>query len=110
MYSEQNSNSFLSLYNQIDKLFDQILMLTRYVPFNEKLQMFMEQAYDISPIVKKYQQKLRYFGDLRNQIVHGFRLDNQHFVVASDHAVDQIQGIYDHLAQPKTIVEMFGSA
>lgn len=109
MYSEQNSNTFLSVYNQIDKLLDQTLLLTRYIPFNEKLQSFLDGSYDISPIVKRYQQNIRYFGDLRNQIVHGFRLDNQHYVIASDHAIQQIQSIYEHLSQPKTILEMFGN-
>jgi uncharacterized protein Usg len=109
MYSDQNSNTFLSVYNLIDKFFDQTLMVTRYIPFNEKLQMFLEDSYDISPIVKRYQQKLRYFGDLRNQIVHGFRLDHQHYVEVSDFAVEQIRSVYDHLLQPKSVVELFGS-
>jgi hypothetical protein len=108
MYSDQNSNTFLSIYNLIDKFFDQTLQLSRYVPFNEKLQMFLDESFDISPIVKRYQQKLRYFGDLRNQIVHGFRLDHQHYVEVSDFAVEQIQSVYDHLLQPKSVVELFG--
>jgi hypothetical protein len=108
MYSDQNSNTFLSIYNLIDKFFDQTLQLSRYVPFNEKLQMSLDEPFDISPIVKRYQQKLRYFGDLRNQIVHGFRLDHQHYVEVSDFAVEQIQSVYDHLLQPKSVVELFG--
>lgn len=107
MYSDQNSNTFLSMYNLIDKFFDQTLQLTRYVPFNEKLQMFLDDVFDISPIVKRYQQKLRYFWDLRNQIVHGFRLDHQHYVEVSDFAVEQIKSVYDHLLQPKSVVELF---
>jgi hypothetical protein len=53
--------------------------------------------------VRKQQHKLKYFGDLRNQVVHGFRLEQHHYLLASDYAVMQIKTIYEHLTKPPTI-------
>jgi len=59
----------------------------------------------ITRFVKSFEAKLRYFGDLRNQLVHGFRLENKHYLVVSDHALHEIQTIHDHLTAPKTIAD-----
>lgn len=86
---------------------DQVLWLVRYTPFIEKMQLLIDGSYHISPVIRKYQQKIRYFGDLRNQMVHGFRMDQHHYLEVSDFAVEQIKEVYAHLTQPKTITELF---
>jgi len=60
-----------------------------------------------SKFVQQFQNKLRYFGDLRNQLVHGFSLDKKHYVVASDYAVQQIKRVYEELTKPKPVAEVF---
>ena len=102
MYSEANSNQFLAMYNQIDKYFDQLLQLKRYLPFFEKIRTIGDGQYHISHFVRKYEAKFRYFSDLRNQIAHGFRLENKHYVIASDHAVQEITKFNAELQKPKT--------
>jgi predicted transcriptional regulator len=107
MHSVQNSNTFLSYYNQIDKFFAYVLQLKRYIPFGEKISVLGGGDFSISAIVHRYETKLRYFGDMRNQLVHGFRIDKRHYVVASDHAVQQIQSLYEEMRHPKTVVDAY---
>ncbi len=57
----------------------------------------------MSSFVKKQQHKLKYFGDLRNQVVHGFRLEQHHYLLASDYAVMQIKTTFEHLTKPPTV-------
>ncbi len=106
-FSIDNSNTFLAYYNQLDKYFAYVLWLTKYVPFTEKVNMLTDGRYAITSFVKIYQNKLRYFWDLRNQLVHGFRLDNQHYVLASDHAIEEVKSIYEEARDPKTAGEIF---
>jgi predicted transcriptional regulator len=61
----------------------------------------------LSNFIRLYQEKLRYFGDLRNQLVHGFRLDNNHYVLASDHAVAEIQTLYEEAKEPTSVSDVF---
>ncbi len=105
MHSAHNSNTFLAYYNQIDKYLSYILWLTKYVPYHERITIIGKGWYKISHFVKKFEGKLRYFWDLRNQLVHGFRLDNKHYVIVSDHAIKQISMIHDELTKPQTIAK-----
>lgn len=107
-HNVQNSNTFLSYYNQIDEYFSYVLELDKYMPYHEKVSIIADGKYKMSNFVKVYQNKLRYFGDLRNQLVHGFRLDNKHYVLASDHAVHEIQTMYEELRQPTSVQQSFG--
>ena len=102
-HSLHNSNTFLAYYNHIDKYFAYLLQLKRYLPFAEKVTMLTNEKYSIHQFVRLYQNKLRYFGDLRNQLVHGFRLENQHYVLASNHAVQEIQKIYQEMKKPTNV-------
>lgn len=107
MHSIKNSNDFLWWYNKIDKFLAQLIGKQFYIPFTEKVTMVAEGRYPQSQFVAKYQNKLRYFWDLRNQLVHGFSLDQNHYVVASDYAVKQIETIYTQLAEPQSVGEVF---
>lgn len=103
MHSIENSNTFLAYYNHLDKYFAYILSLAKYMPFTEKIQTITQQKLPITPFVSRYQEKLKYFGDLRNQLVHGFRLENKHYVLASDYAVEQIKTVYEEVRNPTTV-------
>lgn len=107
MHSVQNSNTFLGFYNQIDKFFATIIGAKSYIPFTEKVAIVAEWNYSQTKFVQQFQNKLRYFWDLRNQLVHGFSLDKKHYVVASDYAVEQIKRVYEELTKPKSVGEMF---
>lgn len=77
------------------------------MPFWEKVQHVADGQYAISRFVRTYQNKLRYFGDLRNQIVHGFTIEKKHYVVASDYAVEQIRAVFEEMSKPKSIGDIF---
>ena len=102
-----NSNTFLAWYNQLDKYFAHVLWLTKYMPYNEKISVLSQWSYPLTNFIRLYQNKLRYFGDLRNQLVHGFRLDNNHYVLASDHAVNEIHVLYEEARTPTSVVDVF---
>ena len=106
MHSVQNSNNFLAYFNQIDKYLSYILWLKKYVPYHERVTIIASGQTPITRFVKSFEDKLRYFGDLRNQLVHGFRLENKHYLVVSDHALDQIQTIHDNLTKPQTLADL----
>lgn len=81
--------------------------MKKYVPYHERITMISTSKVSISRFVQQFEDKLRYFGDLRNQLVHGFRLDNRHYLIVSDHAIDQITNIHDELTKPKTVAEIY---
>lgn len=103
MHSVENSNTFLAYYNHLDKYFAYVLSLTKYMPFTEKVQVISQKQLPVTSFVARYQEKLKYFGDLRNQLVHGFRLENKHYVLASDYAVEQIKTVYEEVRNPTMV-------
>lgn len=107
MHSVQNSNTFLGRYNKIDKVLAYAIESDKYIPFNEKVAIIAQSNMPISRFVRLYQNKLRYFWDLRNQLVHWFSLEKKHYIVASDYAVEQIEFVYNELTQPRTIWSLF---
>ncbi len=108
MHSVHNSNTFVWYFNKIDRFFADIIGAKNYIPYVEKVTMIAEWSYHATPLVRQYQNKLRYFWDLRNQLVHGFSLEKNHYVIASNYAVEQIKQIYALLTTPKTAFEVFG--
>ncbi len=105
MHSANNSNTFLAYFNQIDKYLSYILWLKKYVPYHERITMLLTKKTKIRSFVNKFESKLRYFGDLRNHLVHGFRLDNRHYIHVSEHAVKQITFAHDQLTKPQTLLD-----
>ena len=106
-YSAHNSNQFLSWYNKIDKYLSNVLWLKKYVPYGEKVDIAIQQWVSWSQVLDQYQSKFLYFGELRNQLVHGFSLDQKHFLEVSTYAVQQISRLYEWLTTPKTVWEIF---
>lgn len=96
----------MAYFNQIDKYLSYILWLKKYVPYHERVTIIASGQTPVTRFVKSFEDKLRYFGDLRNQLVHGFRLENKHYLIVSDHALDQIQTIHDNLTKPQTLVDI----
>lgn len=108
-FSAKNSNYFLATFNQIDKFLSWTLKLKSYVPYHERITMITRGKTIVTSFVRMFEDKLRYFGDLRNQIVHGYRLDQHHYLYVSDYALEQIQTLHDELIKPKTALQLFGT-
>lgn len=106
-YSAHNSNEFLSWYNKIDKYLSNILQLKKYMPYGEKVDVAIQKGVSWSYVLDQYQSKFLYFWELRNQLVHGFSLDQKHFLEVSWYAVQQVQRLYEWLTTPKTAWEVF---
>jgi hypothetical protein len=106
-YSSHNSNQFLSWYNKIDKFLSHVLDLKRYVPYGEKIDLIIQKNGEWSHVLDQYQSNFLYFWELRNQLVHGFSLDQKHFLEVSEYAVQQIERLYLWLTTPKTVGEVF---
>jgi len=106
-FSASNSNLFLAAFNQIDKFLTWTLKLKSYVPYHERITMVTRAKTPITQFVRMFEDKLRYFGDLRNQIVHGYRLDQHHYLYVSNYALEQIQQLHDELIKPKTAFSIF---
>lgn len=105
-HSVSNSNQFLSYYNQMDEYFSVVLDLWTYMPFSEKIEQIVQWTFSVTSFVKQHYHKLKYFSEMRNQIVHWFRLDHEHYLLASDAAVLAIKNLTDHLVSPPTIASL----
>lgn len=107
MYSATNSTTFLSYFNRIDSFLGKVVGQDAYMPFAEKVDHIAKGNYAVSYFVRTHQTKLKYFGDLRNQVVHGFGLDQHHYLLASDYAIQQIKHLQEALEKPPTVEHVF---
>ncbi len=75
--SEQHANNFIAVFNELDKYFDTLVQdkTDRFMPYNEKVKLIAMDTTPVSMFVKKYEIKLKFFGELRNHITHGFKID-----------------------------------
>lgn len=106
-YSSHNSNQFLSYFNKIDRFLSSVLDEKKYIPYSEKVDLVIQKGEEGSHVLDQYQSKFLYFGELRNQLVHGFSLDQKHFLEVSEYAVKQIERLYSWLITPKKVWEVF---
>lgn len=98
---------FLALFNQIDKHLDKVLWTDKFLPYNEKLKRIVQWDYSISWFVKLHQYQLRYFGEIRNQISHGIKLDGHTYVVPSKYAIEQLWKHATNIKKPPKVMEIF---
>jgi len=99
---------FLALFNQIDKHFDKFLWTDGYLPYNEKIKRIMNWNYYISWFIKLHQFQLKYFGEIRNQISHGIKLDWHTYVYPSEYAIAQLARYADSIKRPPRCIDVFG--
>ncbi len=99
---------FLALFNQVDKHLDKVLNLDMYLPYNEKLKRVINGNFTISWFIKLHQFQLRYFGEIRNQITHGIKLDWHTYVYPSPYAISQLARYADSIKRPPRCIDIFG--
>lgn len=107
--SQQNANNFIAVFNELDKYFDTLVEqhTDRFMPFNEKVKLIWQEKIALWSFVKKYEQKLKYFWELRNEIAHWFKIDGMHYCTPSYHAVEELRKIKEAIMQPITVTTMF---
>jgi hypothetical protein len=79
-----------------------------YLPYNEKLKRIINSHYTISWFIKIHQFQLRYFGEIRNQITHGIKLDGHTYVYPSPYAITQLAKYADSIKSPPRCIDIFG--
>lgn len=98
-----NSDRFLTAFNRIDHTLRDIVEAKDFMPFYR----LVDQARKKSPLVRKYEDDLRSYADLRNAIVH--HRTSTEFVIAEPHLqiVEKIERIDEVLAKPKLVGQLF---
>jgi len=98
---------YLSLFNQIDKHFDKVLDLERYIPFNEKIKRLIEWNYSISWFVSLHKYQLRFLWELRNHITHWLKLDGHTYSQPTPYALKKISKLAKAIKKPPTSFKIF---
>jgi hypothetical protein len=99
--------TYLSLFNEIDKHFDKILGTERFLPYNDKIKQIITGRYPISRFVKLFQNDLKYFGELRNNISHGLKMDEYLYAIPTQSAIDKLADFVDKIVEPPLCIEYF---
>lgn len=99
--------TYLSLFNEIDKHFDTLLKIEGFLPYNDKLKQIIQGKYPISWFVRLFQQDLKYFGELRNHISHGMKLNEVLYALPTQQAIDKLQDFVDKIVTPLLTIDFF---
>lgn len=98
-----NSDRFLTAFNRIDHRLRDIVGAKDFMPFYR----LIDQAKKKEVLVRKYEDDLRSYADLRNAIVH--HRTSLEYVIAEPHidVVERIEYIDATLAKPTLVGQMF---
>lgn len=99
----QNSDRFLTAFNRIDHRLRDIIGAKDFLPFYR----LVDQAKKKDVLVRKYEDDLRSYADLRNAIVH--HRTSMEYVIAEPHpdVVEKIEYMDTTLAKPTLVGQMF---
>jgi hypothetical protein len=77
------------------------------LPYNDKIKQITQGKYPISRFVKIFQNDLKYFGELRNHISHGLKVDEYMYAIPTQRAIDKLADFVDKIIEPPLCVEFF---
>lgn len=100
----RNSDRFIVAYNRIEKVLAEKADVSGYSPFYR----LIDKVKITNSVVRKYEDDLREFGDLRNAIVHD--RTGIDYVIAEPHddIVERIELIEKKLSNPLSVGSLFG--
>ena len=98
---------YLAYFNQIDKHFDKVLQLNKFLPYNEKIKRLIEWHYDISWFISLHKYELKFIWELRNHITHGIKLDGHNYAIPSPYAINKIKMLAKHIKSPPRCFDVF---
>ena len=100
----RNSDRFIVAYNRIEKVLAEKADVNGYSPFYR----LIDKVKITNSVVRKYEDDLREFGDLRNAIVHD--RTGIDYVIAEPHddIVERIELIEKKLSNPLSVGSLFG--
>lgn len=98
-----NSDRFLTAFNRIDHRLRDIVGTKEFMSFSR----LVDQAKKKDVLVRKYEDDLRSYADLRNAIVH--HRTAMEYVIAEPHVdvVERIEYMDSRLAKPTLVGQMF---
>lgn len=101
--AESNSERYIFAFNKIEKVLKEIIALNEYVTFFRAVDLAKKE----NATVRKYEDDLREFADLRNAIVH--HRTSTEYTIAEPHTeiVELIEHIEELLSRPVTVGTMF---
>ncbi|SDJ36449.1 CBS domain-containing protein [Salimicrobium halophilum] len=99
----RGADTFLSAYNRIDQQLNRWKEGDDYIPFASLVNYFSKR----NAVIKRFQNDLLEFAELRNAIVHNRVTPN--YVIAEPHAktVDHILYIEEEITRPKLVIPAF---
>lgn len=99
----RNSDRFIFAYNRIEKAMEKISGLNSYMPFSR----LIDKTKNLNAIIRKFEQDLREYADLRNAIVH--HRTGVEYAIAEPHddVVELIEYIDRELSKPVTVGDKF---
>lgn len=99
----RNSDRFLFAYNRIEQTMEKMSGVNGYMPFSR----LIDKTKHLNAVIRKYEQDLREYADLRNAIVH-HRTDIE-YVIAEPHddVVELIEYIDKELSKPVIVGDLF---
>jgi len=98
---------YLAYFNQIDKHFDKVLGTKKFLPYNEKIKRIIQWEYPISWFVKLHKYELKFFGEIRNHITHGIKLDGHNYALPSEYALNKVKTTAEAIKKPPSCFDIF---
>ena len=98
---------YLSLFNELDKFFDTLVETDRFMPYNDKLKQISEWKFAISWFVRLHLSELKYFGELRNHIAHGLKVDEYLYAIPTERAINKLSEFIEKIVEPPLCIDYF---
>jgi predicted transcriptional regulator len=100
--------TFLSHFNTIDKQLDDIVASDKFLPYNEKINTIAHGHYALTPRLRHHSDQLKYFGELRNLLIH-HQGGNRHYIEITQEALDDITSLSQWITKPPSVREYMSS-
>lgn len=97
------ADRFVQLYNELSQLLKERLGVDRHLPFYN----LVAQAARTDPTVRRWESKLRSFGDLRNAIVHDEQYPLEIIAEPSEKAVEEFERIVHMIRTPPRLLPRY---
>ena len=98
---------YLASFNELDKYFDTLMDTDRFMPYNDKLKQISEWKYAISWFVRLHLSELKYFGELRNHIAHGLKVDEYLYAIPTERAINKLSEFIEKIVEPPLCIDYF---
>lgn len=78
-----------------------------FMPYNEKIKYIKDSDHPLAHYIKKNQQLLKFFGEVRNHISHGIKIDGHSYTYPSHYGIQKIKQARDTIVQAPKATDFF---